>query len=56
MRLPVEKYELVRAPGIVAAAREIASAIDAFFVASPGAWNTTTFGARAPVPRAVSVR
>jgi hypothetical protein len=27
-----------------------------FFVASPLVWKTTTFGARAPNPRALSVR
>jgi hypothetical protein len=35
IRLPVEKYELVRAPGMVAAARCIARLIAWFFVTSP---------------------
>src|SRR5262245_34895858 len=52
----VEKNELVRAPGIVAAARSIASAIARLFVASPSVWKTTTFGGRTPVPKAFSVR
>ena len=56
MRLPVEKYELVRAPGMVAAARWIACSMDGFFVASPLVWKTTTSGARTPAPRSFSVR
>src|SRR6266513_1780033 len=55
-RLCVEKYELVSAPGIVAAARFVAWAIAALFVASPEVWKTTTEGARAPAPKAFSVR
>ena len=54
--LPVEKYELVRAPGIVAAARCIASLIASLLVASPLVWKTTTFGGRTPVPKLFSVR
>ena len=58
MRLCVEKYELVRAPGVAlaAAARFIAAAIAALFVASPLVWKTTTSGGRTPVPNAFSVR
>ena len=56
MRLPVEKYELVRAPGIAAAARCIACSIASLFVASPLVWKTTTLGGRAPAPSAFSVR
>jgi len=56
MRLPVEKYELVRAPGMVPAARRIACSIALLFVASPLVWRTTTFGARTPAPSALSVR
>jgi hypothetical protein len=56
MRSCVEKYELVLAPGIVAAARRIAAAIAALFVTSPSEWKTTTFGGRTPVPNAFSVR
>jgi hypothetical protein len=56
IRFPVEKYELVRAPGIVAAARPIALLIAALLVASPPVWKTTTFGGRTPVPNAFSVR
>src|SRR5919206_2584832 len=52
----VEKYELVSAPGIVAAARRIARSIAALFVASPPVWKTTTFGGRTPTPSALSVR
>ena len=53
---PVEKYELVRAPGIVAAARCIACAIARLVVASPAVWKTTTDGSREPAPNAFSVR
>ncbi len=56
IRLPVEKNELVRAPGVVAAARSIAALIAVLFVASPLVWKTTTFGGRTPVPNAFSVR
>src|ERR671935_417944 len=56
MELCVEKYELVSAPGIVAAARFIARSIAALFVASPSVWKTTTFGGRTPTPNAFSVR
>ena len=52
----VEKYELVRAPGIVAAARCIARSIARLLVASPLLRKTTTFGARTPTPKAASVR
>jgi hypothetical protein len=41
---------------MVAAARFIAAAIAALFVASPSVWKTTTFGGRMPVPNAFSVR
>ena len=44
IELRVEKYELSSAPGIVAAARVIASAIARLFVASPAVWKTTTWG------------
>jgi hypothetical protein len=56
MRLPVEKYELVCAPGMVAPARCIASSIGLLLVASPLVWKTTTFGARTPNPKALRVR
>ena len=56
MRSCVEKYELVREPGIAAAARCIAAAIAELFVASPLVWKTTTSGGRTPVPNAFSVR
>jgi hypothetical protein len=56
IRLWVEKYELVSAPGIVAAARFIALSIAALLVASPDVWKTTTFGGRTPTPKACSVR
>src|ERR687887_1385730 len=52
----VEKYELLSAPGMVAAARFIARSIAALFVASPSVWKTTTFGGRTPTPKAFSVR
>ena len=52
----VEKYELVRAPGITAAARCIAAAIAPLFVTSPAVWKTTTSGGRTPVPNVFSVR
>src|SRR3954468_2652038 len=55
-RLPVEKYELVRAPGFAFAARAIAARIAVFFVASPLVWKTTTFGGRTPTPNCFSVR
>ncbi len=54
--LPVEKYELVRAPGLVFAARSIAAGIASLLVASPVVWNTTTFGGRSPVPKRSMVR
>jgi hypothetical protein len=54
--LPVEKYELVRAPGVVAAARAIACSIASLLVASPVVWKATTLGGRAPTPTAFSVR
>ncbi len=56
MRLCVEKYELVRAFGIVLAARSMAARIAALLVASPVVWKTTTFGGRTPTSNAVSVR
>src|SRR3954469_13173948 len=56
IRLPVEKYELVRAPGIAAAARRMARAIAGLAVASPRVWKTTTLGARTPLPNDCSVR
>ncbi len=52
----VVKYELVKAPGIVAAARCIACLIATLLVASPAVWKTTTSGGRTPTPNAVSVR
>ena len=52
----MEKYELVRAPGIVPAARCIACLIASLFVASPLVWKTTTSGGRTPLPNAFSVR
>ena len=55
-RLPVEKNELVRAPGTVAAARAHRRAIAALLVASPLVWKTTTLGGRTPAPNAASVR
>ena len=56
IRSCVEKYELVREPGTAAAARRIAAAIAALFVASPAVWKTTTSGGRTPVPNSFSVR
>ena len=53
---PVEKYDVVSAPGMVAAARLIACPIAVLFVTSPVVWKTTTFGAREPAPNACSVR
>jgi hypothetical protein len=53
---PVVKYELRRAPGMVAAARRVARSMAMLFVASPAVWKTTTSGARAPAPNACSVR
>src|SRR5919204_2464726 len=50
----VEKYELVSAPGIVAAARCIACRIAALLVASPAVWKTTTLGGRTPTPNVFS--
>jgi hypothetical protein len=55
-RLPVEKYELVSAPGFAFAARSMAAWIASFFVASPLVWKTTTFGARSPVPYCFIIR
>src|SRR5207248_5297044 len=55
-RLPVEKKELVRAPGFACAARSIAARIGPLLVASPEVWKTTTFGGRMPVPNCFSVR
>src|ERR687888_1989013 len=52
----VEKYELLSAPGMVAAARLIARSIATLVVASPDVWKTTTFGGRTPTPNAFSVR
>src|ERR687888_2228144 len=52
----VEKYELVSAPGIVAAARFIACSIAGLLVASPAVWKTTTLGGRTPTPKVFSVR
>src|SRR5919204_1457916 len=52
----VEKYELVSAPGIVAAARCIACRIAGLLVASPAVWKTTTLGGRTPTPKVFSVR
>ena len=54
--LPVEKNELVRAPGVALAARCIAWRTASLFVASPRLWKTTTFGGRTPTPKAWSVR
>ena len=53
---PVEKYELVRAPGVAAAARCMACSIAALLRGVAGVWKTTTFGARAPAPKAASAR
>src|SRR5437763_1250884 len=54
--LPVEKKELVRAPGFAFAARFIAARIGALVVASPVVWKTTTLGGRIPGPRALRRR
>jgi len=56
MRSWVEKYELLRECGTAAAARRIAAAIAALFVASPAVWKTTTLGGLIPVPKTLSVR
>ena len=53
---PVEKYELVRAPGTAAAARRMAAGMARLRAASPAVWKTTTSGARAPAPKAASAR
>ncbi len=53
--LPVEKNELVRAPGLVLRARSMAAGIASLLVASPFVSNTTTFGGRSPVPNRSSV-
>src|SRR4051812_15101542 len=55
-RSPVEKYELVSAPGFAFAARCIAARIGALRVTSPPVWKTTTFGGRRPEPKSFSVR
>ena len=55
--LPVEKYELVSAPGFAFSTRAIAARTAALFVTSTlGEWKTTTFGVRTPAPSAFSVR
>ena len=55
--LPVEKYELVSAPGFAFATRAIAARTAALLVTSTLAeWKTTTFGGRWPAPSAFSVR
>ncbi len=53
MRLPVEKYELVSAPGVAFATRAIAARTAAFLLRSArGEWKTTVFGDRSPAPSA----
>ncbi len=53
---PVEKYELVRAPGTAAAARRMAARWRGFAPRRRRVWKTTTSGARAPAPNAASAR
>ena len=48
--LPVEKYELVSAPGLAFFTRSVAARIASLFVASPSVLKTTTFGGRTPTP------
>ena len=56
-RLPVEKYELVSAPGFAFTTRAIAARTAGLFVTSTSAeWKTTMFGGRTPAPSASSVR
>ena len=51
--LPVEKYELVSAPGFAFATRAIAARTAGLFVTSTlDEWKTTTFGGRTPAPSA----
>ena len=53
---PVEKYELMRAPGTAAAARRMAALDRAGPRRIAAVWKTTTSGARAPAPNAASAR
>jgi hypothetical protein len=54
--LPVEKNELLRAPGLAPRARSIDARMASLLVASPFVSNTTTFGGRSPLPNRSSVR
>ena len=55
--LPVEKYELVSAPGFAFTTRAIAARTAELLVTStPAEWNTTTFGGRWPAPSSFSAR
>jgi hypothetical protein len=55
--LPVEKYELVNAPGFALTTRAIAARTSGLLVTSTLAeWKTTTFGGRTPTPNALKVR
>src|SRR3954471_1339701 len=56
-RLPVEKYELVNAPGLAFTTRAAAARTAGLFATSTvGEWKTTTFGGRTPTPKALNVR
>ena len=52
----VEKYELVREPGLTAAPCAIAASIPLTFVTSPSERKTATTGACSPLPNVFSVR
>ena len=52
----MEKYELVREPGLTAAAAATPAAIPRCFVTSPFEWKTATSGACSPLPNVFSVR
>jgi len=49
--LPVEKYELVREPGLADRAASTARWIPRSFVTSPAEWNTRTTGGASPFPK-----
>ena len=57
IRLPVEKYELVSAPGLACTTRAIAARTAGLLLTSaPEEWKTTVFGDRTPAPSALNVR
>jgi hypothetical protein len=57
MRFPVEKYELVNAPGLAFATRAIAARTAGLLLTSePEEWKTTLFGDRTPAPNALNAR